>query len=80
MAIAGKSTFQYNDFVVARFLGDSGFSAAAASLSAQGSPTPTVGLNTPLLAPLVTSGDHDLTTLATEVILSRPKRRGAFSR
>jgi uncharacterized delta-60 repeat protein len=59
-------------FLVARFLGDSGPSPAAASPPAPSSPTAISPPDQAMLAPLATSTDLDLTQLATEWLRLTP--------
>ena len=61
-------------FLVARFLGDSGSSPAAASLSAPSSRTAISSLDQAMFAPLAPVTDLDLTQLATEWLLATPRR------
>jgi uncharacterized delta-60 repeat protein len=71
---AGQANGDGIDFLVARYLGDSGSSPAVASLSAPGSPTAISPLDEVMLAPLAPSTDLDLTQLATEWLRPTPKR------
>jgi uncharacterized delta-60 repeat protein len=61
-------------FLIARFMGGSGSSPAAASPSVPSSPTAISPLDQAIFSPLATSTDLDLTQLATEWLRSSPKR------
>jgi uncharacterized delta-60 repeat protein len=63
-----------NDILVARFMGGSGSSPAAASPSAPSSPTAISPIDQAILAPLDPSTDLGLTQLAIEWLRSTPKR------
>jgi uncharacterized delta-60 repeat protein len=65
------------NFIVSRYLGDPPPSGAVSPPNTFAQPTSFASRDATVLIPLALPGDHDLTQLATEVILFRPKRRGA---